>query len=477
MANVAERVARHKYPRLGNQIQVSGSSTEGRDLVQRSLLYDYLILDGNLTRTFPESLAANGPLRTVNPNIVITAYFSAGDIAFFAGDSEPITKGFNAMLNPDWWMYDANGNPIILFQSGTFLSYVQNQSRMGLNGFLPTYLYQSILSSGLWDGIFYDRLDNQISKVPSYFPPLSTGPLSIDNVRGAIGTPTPDEDADAAWNKGLKRMLLLSHQYKPSGGVVVGNVGYNWLYDFDQIVGGESVDFSDLSNGFLFENFNYDTSPSFDRFSWWGRMRSYAHFMENCLTPRLCMIMANQEPPDHTPAEPGEWDFQGMRFALCSTLMFDGYFAYTNSSGTPYRSNWIFDEFFVNVVDLSSASIDYGDVFPSPRYKGYLGLPKATQPAAYNVDDTSELLGDVLLGSSPADAGTKIWRRDFDNGIVLVNPTDGDRSSVILGGTYRKIKGNADFDWSDPGFNDGSTGITTYTDLLARSGVVLLNDG
>ena len=60
----------------------------------------------------------------------------------------------------------------------------------------------------------------------------------------------------------------------------------------------------------------------------------------------------------------------------------------------------------------------------------------------------------------------KVWRRDFGNGIVLVNPT-GESKMIDLGGTFRKIKG-----FCDPQFNDGSE--LNSIELPPASGVLLL---
>jgi hypothetical protein len=60
-----------------------------------------------------------------------------------------------------------------------------------------------------------------------------------------------------------------------------------------------------------------------------------------------------------------------------------------------------------------------------------------------------------------------VWRRDFDNGIVLVNPKGNGPQTVSLGGSFVKIKGK-----QDPTTNDGQT-VTTVT-LKDRDGIVLL---
>jgi hypothetical protein len=51
---------------------------------------------------------------------------------------------------------------------------------------------------------------------------------------------------------------------------------------------------------------------------------------------------------------------------------------------------------------------------------------------------------------------TSIYRRDFQNGIVLINPSNG-ALTLPLEHAYRKISGTA-----DPAVNDG-TSVTTVT--------------
>jgi len=79
--------------------------------------------------------------------------------------------------------------------------------------------------------------------------------------------------------------------------------------------------------------------------------------------------------------------------------------------------------------------------------------------------NTNELLKDTLLADGIT-AQKKSWRRDFQYGVVLVNPGSSDQL-IDLGGTFRKIKGTA-----DPAFNSG--GVVTQIRLPPRSGIILL---
>jgi hypothetical protein len=157
--------------------------------------------------------------------------------------------------------------------------------------------------------------------------------------------------------------------------------------------------------------------------------------------------MANRDDPDDT---------QFMRFALASTLMFDGYFCFTNrTTPTPaYQTAWWYDEY---AVDRTS-----GTATKDLAWKGYLGRPIAE---AVSADDRTVRLADALA-MGDGGAVRSVWRRDFEHGIVVVNPTKGDQT-VDLGGAFRKILGVR-----DSVFNNGSM-IDTIV-LPQRSGAVLL---
>jgi hypothetical protein len=60
-----------------------------------------------------------------------------------------------------------------------------------------------------------------------------------------------------------------------------------------------------------------------------------------------------------------------------------------------------------------------------------------------------------------------VWRRDFDNGIALVNPKGNGTQTVTLETAFVKLKGT-----QDPATNNGQT-VTTVT-LKDRDGIILM---
>ena len=197
------------------------------------------------------------------------------------------------------------------------------------------------------------------------------------------------------------------------------------------------------SNGTTFEDF-----PA-DRGTWWpagsswhdtmfggGNVaHSYTDWSANGAQPTLATLSTFDDDTVYDGAYGGDEahrlanpNYRKMRFGLCSALMGNGIFMYQMSTnGQSGLGLYWFDEY-----DNAGAG------------RHYLGKP---------------------LGS-PTAISTDVYRRDFENGIALVNGT-GSSVTVDLGGTFKKIAGN-----QDPAVNDGST-VSRVT-LSPTDGLILL---
>ena len=125
-------------------------------------------------------------------------------------------------------------------------------------------------------------------------------------------------------------------------------------------------------------------------------------------------------------------DYQGVRYGLASCLLDNGYFYYTPG---PYNTIGWFDEFTVN-----------------------LGAPVA---GPNNPTNGTYSNGGLTVWQNG------VWRRDFTNGIALVNPKGNGPQTVTLETTYKHFSGT-----QDPSVNNGQS-VTTVT-LNDRDGVILL---
>jgi hypothetical protein len=117
-------------------------------------------------------------------------------------------------------------------------------------------------------------------------------------------------------------------------------------------------------------------------------------------------------------------DYQGMRYGLGSTAMEDGYFAFQDQAKTAYSTAVWFDEYGAK-------------------------------------------LGAATEGPQRTAWKSGVYRRDFQNGIILVNPKGNGVRTVTLDGSFRKLKG-----LQAPTVNNGA--LVTSVTLKDRDGIVLL---
>jgi len=115
-----------------------------------------------------------------------------------------------------------------------------------------------------------------------------------------------------------------------------------------------------------------------------------------------------------------------VRYALASCSMDDGYFAYTDNS------------------------------------KQYQGVPW--------FDEYGVKLGNATSGPATSAWQSGVYRRNFENGIILVNPKGNGARTVTLEADFVKIQGT-----QAPSVNNGAT-VRTVT-LQDRDGIILLRKG
>jgi hypothetical protein len=153
-------------------------------------------------------------------------------------------------------------------------------------------------------------------------------------------------------------------------------------------------------------------SWSIERRGGWGRMMDrYRAVMRNVTQPRIVGFGVNGSPTDH----------RFFRYAYTSCLLDDGYFAFTDKS------------------------------------LGYSSVPW--------FDEYNHKLGTALTKPPTVAWSQDVWRRDFQRGIVLVNPTAVTKTVTVEPG-LRRIAGT-----QDPAVNNGAA--VRQVTLRSKDGIVL----
>ncbi len=443
-ASTAARLSRHRFPKLANIYQISDPyglpGGEAQILFDRLHLWDLGIVDSEAVRRFTAYLGPDGKWRRRNPDIVTLAHFSAGDVPTDWSNQSTTTlfQEYVAQLRPEWLMRDAHGRPIRIFEPRPGVWHHAQNPTTGLQEFLPGFVNENIIATGMVDGVFFDWATSSVAWLKNQY---GNQAIAING----DGHPLSDLATDAAWIQGYKKMLENSRELFPQGTILVGNGGWNSGRPYVRNL-----------NGIMIEQFLGAEKVDQSKFGWSAIMRNYAEFMQTSAEPRVSIVMGSSD---------SQRDFGAMRFALASTLMFDGYFSFTNEQSAsnghrPYASAWWFDEYAVN--------LETGQSEQGSSTKGYLGKPISE---AVDFNDAKKTLFNALMdeGTPDVDAVTngRTWWRSFEHGSALVNP--GQRAVHLkLPQPMKKIKGVA-----DPTLNDGSLVDELWLD--ARSGVILLN--
>jgi hypothetical protein len=229
----------------------------------------------------------------------------------------------------------------------------------------------------------------------------------VDGDYNRDGTTDNASDATTAtwWRLGLRKHFDTMHQLMP-GKYQIGNVA-DW--------GNADAVFPELNqqlNGGVMEGM-IGYSWSLETWSGWATMmQGYRKVMAALTAPTLGMF-----------AQVGSaTDYQSFRYGLASCLMDNGYYVFNTSDA-------------------------YGD---APAFDEY----------------------NAKLGNSTSSPQTTAWqqgvyRRDFDNGIALVNPKGNGAQTVQLETSYKRLLGA-----QAPSVNNGQT-VTSVT-LQDRDGIILM---
>ena len=176
--------------------------------------------------------------------------------------------------------------------------------------------------------------------------------------------------------------------------------------------GGES--YYKLLNGVLYEHFPDQ--------GWAETLNKYRFVNQNGYQPSLSILNSNVNNTG------SETDYKTMRFGLASALLDDGYYSFDRGDES-HHELWWYDE-----------------------YETSLGKPAND---AFNI-----------AGNNSGKFKEGVWRRDFKNGLVVVNATNSEYD-LDLGGEYERLHGT-----QAPTINDGT--FVSNVQIPAKDGILLL---
>ena len=347
--------------------------------------WDLLILD---METQVRSLGALKKIRELNPDIIMLVYITPQEIKNDANSGTSVMrKKLASGINAAWYLTDTSNNKLSFWPGTTLLNVADNSPEINglqLNKYIAGFVAQDLLSTGLWDGVFYDNAWKDVKWL--------TGDLVDLNKDGQ-----QDNNIDAHWQQGTRTIYNETRRLTNNRYLIIGNAT-------------SDVYKNDL-NGIMLESF-----PSL---GWKESMRVYNSYQEGLSQPRINIINTN------TGNKGNSNDFQKIRFGLASTLLLNGYYSF-DFGDKDHAQTWWYDEYDVELGKPISAAVSLTN---KPQFE------------------------------------EDVWRREYENGIALANPTS-QAQDVDLGGEYEKIKGS-----QDPAVNNGA--IVSQVNLKAKDGLVM----
>lgn len=268
--------------------------------------WDVVVLDGNQQARYPDRIRR---LRQLNPAIKILAYIPTEEYAtvhLSAPPDYPYAK-LGRQIRAEWWLRDPQGNLIYFWPGQPMLDVTDKNPALRpgerWNDYLPRFIHDELMSSGLWDGIF---LDNTFDALKWHIK----SPVDLDR----DGRADPQDAIDKAWRDAMTKMLRRIHDLNPSA-ILVGNGG---------------TGYSDQLNGVLFEHF-----PSW---SWAPNWKEVRDALAKNRAPAMTSINVNTDDKDRPN------DYRLMRYGLGSALTSGVYYSFDRGVAN-HNSIWWYDEY------------------------------------------------------------------------------------------------------------------------------------
>jgi hypothetical protein len=416
-----------QFPRLGGML-IGGPHPYDEPAYQQQIARLDLAILGmydQWTGAGSTPSASVDAIKALNPNILLGNYTIMTEVPIAASDvsTADLRAKVSGEIGPgavgDWWAYTAAGQHTSHFGYDTWDTNVTLLTIPDGNGDCwPQWLAKrdnSLITNADFDVWYSDNCFSQ---------PRSNADWNRD---GTNDDPT-SEAAREWWRDGQRAYYDTAKSLQPSKFLMV-----NTDNDLDGSVrpGGQSfTQYAGVAHGAFLENVIGEKWSAETRTNGWADMMAWYHrVFANLLFPRIVMFNVDLDPTD----------FQTFRYGFGSCLLNDGFFSVSDFR---YHDVLWFDEF-----DLAGTS--------STKWLGLPIHPPQTIPWSNGV-----------------------YRREFTNGLVLVNPK-GNGSQTIdvsaevpmyaaVGSGFRRFKGS-----QDSVTNNGAL-VTSSVTLADRDGLILV---
>ena len=348
-------------------------------------------------------------IRKLNPDIVILPYVATvswNDLYW----TDPLHQAMAPNIKPEWWLKDGKGKQ---------LSVWPNTRALNLNTQWVTYLAghvkNEVLSTGLWDGVFYDEVQDSISWVGS--PDVNRD-----------GKADSASEADALWAANYKLLFETTRKLIGKKPIMITN-------------GSSNPVFSPFVNGRMFETF----PSSHNTLAEWKNMTNqYLTLEQTVADDPIHVINVNT---DNTNGIGTVEDYQSVRFGLTTTLLGNGYFSYDHGT-YDHAVIWQYDEYDAylgapkdklrNAINPQNTRIDEG-VWMREFEQGTVIVNATATAQKVKLDGEFEKLHgaqDTKINDGSIVSEVKLASKD---GVILLRPIEKILDAVFQNGSFARV--------------------------------------
>jgi hypothetical protein len=388
-------------------------------------------------------------IRKMNSDIIILPYVAtvSWNDAYW---SDPLHTEMYKDIKQSWWLKSGNGNQVSVWPNTRALNL-----NSGWTDYLANHVKNDVLSTGLWDGVFYDEVQDSISWVGN------TDVNNDDSIDSA-------QLADSLWQQNYKKLFESTRNLIGENTILITNGSSNPI-------------FSPFVNGRMFETFPSSNNSNNE---WKRKTTEYLSLESSTVYKPVNVINANSENTGN------KSDYQAVRFGITTTLLGDGFFSYDFGT-TNHAVIWEYDEFdaflgepksgYLNVFNSNQTKIDIG-VWKREFSKGTVIVNSTNESKTIYLDgDYEKLHGtqDVLVNDGSIISEVTIQPKD---GIILLRPVEDIFDATYLNGAFARVFSN-EGETRRTGFfaynseHRGGTQIISFdTDMDGKRETVLADD-
>jgi hypothetical protein len=387
--------AQDKYVRTANYYLMSGTSLETTQALGTLPKFDLLVLPAE-AQLYNHDFFEHA--RQENPDIIILAYVPS--VSWNSIWEDDLHEQLYSGIRSDYWLRDKSGNRTSVWPGTNALDL-----NSGWSDYLAEFVDQEILSTGLWDGVFYDEVSDNISWV------------------GDLQT------TDEQWRQGYVNLFSKTRELAGSNTIIITN-------------GSTNPTFQPYLNGRMFESF---PTPWENDGSWQTVVNNYLTLEEQVgSAPPIFVINSNTENTGDSD------DYQKVRFGLTSTLLGGGYFSFDFGEQS-HAQLWYYDEYDAYLgepLDEPEDELNPGNTAWKPSVwardfiNGKILVNSTNSHQTVRLDGEYEKIHGTQDRSVNNGAFVSTVTLPPNDGIILLRPIEEILDTTFLNGSFARIFDN-----------------------------------